>query len=178
MDLRLVGVLLLVPLLDVLLLVGIAGFIGLPATVAVVVLTALVGLLVVRAEGRHTARRIQEKFARGELPEDELIDGGLLIAAGALFVTPGVVTDLLALLVALPPTRYPIRLATRKFVVAPYVEARTAGFASGEVYTGGFPDEPYDAGRSGDTYDVGDDEYDVEGSGSGPGSGSGSGSRD
>ena len=162
MDLRLVGVLLLVPLLDVLLLVGIAGVVGLPATVAIVVLTALLGLLVVRAEGRHTLRQIQRKLQRGELPENELIDGGLLIAAGALFVTPGVVTDFLALLAALPPTRYPLRLAARRFVVTPYVEARTGGFASGEVYTGGFPNEPYDYEE--DTYDVGDDEYDVEGS--------------
>ena len=59
MDLRVIGVLLLVPLLDVLLLVVVAGMIGLVPTVAIVVLTALVGMLLVRAEGRHVLRRIQ-----------------------------------------------------------------------------------------------------------------------
>jgi UPF0716 protein FxsA len=163
MDLRVIGVLLLVPLLDVLLLVVVAGMIGLVPTVAIVVLTALVGMLLVRAEGRHVLGRIQRKFARGGLPGDELIDGALLVAAGALFLTPGLVTDFLALLAALPPTRVPLRWATRKFVVTPYVDARSGGLATGTVYTGGFPDR----GGDQDTYDVGDDEYDVEGSRSG-----------
>lgn len=176
MDLRVIGVLLLIPLLDVMLLVAVAGAIGAVATVALVVLTALVGMLLVRAEGRHTLRRIQRKLGRGELPGDELIDGALLIAAGALFLTPGLVTDGVALLAALPPTRVPLRWAARKFVVTPYLDAKTGGFATGEVYTAGFPGD-------GETYDVGDDQYDVDGSGSasgsnaGGGSGSGTGSR-
>jgi len=160
MDLRVIGVLLLIPLLDVLLLVAVAGAIGAVATVAVVVLTALIGMLLVRAEGRHTLRRIRRKLATGSLPGDELIDGALLIAAGALFLTPGLVTDAVALLAALPPTRIPLRWAARRFVVTPYLDATTGGFATGDVYTGGFPD-----GK--DTYDVGDDQYDVDRTGSG-----------
>jgi len=172
MDLRVIGVLLLIPLLDVMLLVAVAGTIGAVATVAIVVLTALVGMLLVRAEGRHTVRRIQRKLARGEIPGDELIDGALLIAAGALFLTPGLVTDAVALLAALPPTRVPLRWSARKFVVSPYLDAKTGGFVTGDVYTGGFPDRE-------NTYDVGEDQYDVDrsgsGSNSGPGPGSGSG---
>jgi UPF0716 protein FxsA len=171
MDLRVIGVLLLIPLLDIVLLVAVAGFIGFVPTVALVVLTALVGMLLVRAEGRHTLRRIQRKLARGDLPGDELIDGALLIAAGALFLTPGLVTDTVALLAALPPTRVPLRWATRKFVVTPYLDAKTGGFATGQVYTGGFPNPD----RGDDTVDVGGDEYSVD---SDRGSTSGSGGED
>jgi len=141
MDLRIVAVLLLVPLLDAMVLVVLAGYIGAVATVALVVLTALVGTLLVRAEGRHTLGRLRERLGRGEFPADELLDGALLLVAGAFLLTPGVVTDAIGFLLALPPTRYPVRLAVKKYVVRPYVDAKTGGFATGQVYVGGFPDE-------------------------------------
>lgn len=139
MDLRLVGILLLVPLLDVLLLVAVAGSIGVVPTVALVVLTALLGMLFVRAEGRHTIRRIHRRVAAGEVPTDELLDGGLLLIAGALLLTPGLVTDAIGFLLAVPATRYPIRELLRRYVVVPYVDARMDGFATGAVWTSGFP---------------------------------------
>ncbi|WP_135304282.1 FxsA family protein [Haloarcula amylovorans] len=140
--LRVIGLLLLIPLFDIVLLVTVAiPFLGSLVTVALVVLTALVGMLLVRAEGRATLQSIQRKLATGEVPTDELIDGGLLIAAGAFFLTPGLVTDFVGLLLAVPLTRYPIRAATRRWVVRPYIDAKTGGFASGQVYIGGFPNE-------------------------------------
>ena len=108
MDRRIIALLLLIPLFDVLVLVLVAGWIGTLPTVALVVLTALIGMLLVRAEGRHTLRRIQQKVARGHPPTDELLDGGLLIAAGAFLLTPGLVTDAVGFLLVLPPTRYQI----------------------------------------------------------------------
>jgi UPF0716 protein FxsA len=144
MYLRLIGLLLLVPLLDMLLLVVLATglgpvSIGPAATVAVVVVTALVGLLLVRAEGRHTIQRIQRKLLQGDAPTDELLDGAFLLIAGALMLTPGLVTDLIGLVLVLPPTRYPIRLVVKRYVVTPYLDGKTGGFASGNVYIGGFP---------------------------------------
>jgi Protein affecting phage T7 exclusion by the F plasmid len=92
--LRIIAVLLLIPLLDVMLLAVLIGVVGWQLVVLAVVLTALVGMLLVRAEGRHTVRKIQRKTAQGELPTDELLDGALLLVAGAFLVTPGLVTDL------------------------------------------------------------------------------------
>ena len=144
MHLRAIGVLLLVPLVDVLLLVVLATglgpvSIGPAATVAVVVLTALLGLLLVRAEGRHTVRKIQHKLAQGSAPTNELLDGALLLVAGALMLTPGLITDLLGLLLVVPPTRYPIRIAVKRYIVTPFLDGQTGGFATGNVYIGGFP---------------------------------------
>jgi UPF0716 protein FxsA len=183
--LRLVGLLLLIPLFDALLLVFVASQIGPVPTVLIVVLTALLGMLLVRAEGRHTLARIQQKLASGDLPADELMDGGLLIAAGAFALTPGLVTDAVALLLVLPPTRIPIRLGLKKFVVTPYVERKTGGFATGNVYIGGFPNDDAGPGpnvgpggpgpgtdpggpgpgrqnASDDVYDVDDDAYRID----------------
>ncbi len=81
----LLGLLLLIPLVDAFVLVAIVSWGVLTAleTVALVVLTGLVGMLLVRAEGRNTLGRFQRKAASGSVPTDELVDGGLLIAAGA-----------------------------------------------------------------------------------------------
>ncbi|MFA9516045.1 FxsA family protein [Halopenitus sp. H-Gu1] len=135
----LLALLLVVPLADALFLVVVADQLGWQITVALVVLTALLGMLLVRAEGRHTLLRIQRKAARGEPPTDELLDGAFLIAAGAFLLTPGLVTDAIGFLLALPPTRVPIRVGVKRFLVVPYLERRTGGFASGNVYIGGFP---------------------------------------
>jgi UPF0716 protein FxsA len=172
MYLRLIGLALLVPLADVLLLVVLATglgpvTIGPAATVAVVVLTALIGLLLVRAEGRHTIRKIQRKLARGDPPTDELLDGALLLVAGALMLTPGLVTDLLGLVLVLPPTRYPIRILVKRYAVKPYIDGKTGGFASGNVYLGGFPGGDGEAGGVGGGFGS-------QGPGPGPDSGSGS----
>ena len=179
--------LLLIPLVDALLLVVVADYLGWPQTVLLVVLTGLVGMLLVRAEGRHTLQRIQQKANRGEPPTDELLDGALLIVAGAFLLTPGVVTDAIGFLLAIPPTRYPIRAVLKRFVVVPTLDKKTDGFVTGGVWTSGFPqggegdgpndsfggsgddpfggDSPFSSGESGDgddVYDVGADEYRVD----------------
>lgn len=181
--------LLLIPLADILLLVVVAGYIGWVPTVALVVLTALLGMLFVRAEGRHTLRKIQRSLAGGELPTDEVVDGGLLIVAGAFLLTPGLVTDVLGFLLALPLTRIPFRIVLKRYVIVPLLDRETGGFASGNVYTFGFPGDdgtgqapggfggpggpggaggPGQPGRSEasgrdeDHYDLGPDAYDVE----------------
>jgi UPF0716 protein FxsA len=160
MVLRIIGLLLLIPLFDAVLLVAVAGWIGAIQTVALVVLTALIGMLLVRAEGRHTARKIRERVEHGQLPGDELLDGGLLIGAGAFLLTPGLVTDAVGLLLVVPVTRWPIRSAIKRWFVVPYIDRKTGGIASGNVYVGGFPGGA-DTDDS-DVYDVGSGRDDRE----------------
>ena len=136
---RVIFALLLIPLADALLLVVVADFLGWQITVLLVVLTALLGMLFVRAEGRRTIRSLQRTAAAGKAPTNELMDGGLLIAAGAFLLTPGLVTDAIGFLLVFPPTRLLIRGALKRWVIVPYVETKTGGFATGHVYTAGFP---------------------------------------
>lgn len=145
MDLRLVVVLGLIPILDVMVLVILATtLLSAPLVVAEVVLTGLLGLLVVRAEGRRTLGRLRRTVDRGELPDDEVLDGALLLASGTFFLTPGVVTDFLGLILVVPPTRYPVRIVLKRYLVVPYLDAKTAGLVTGDVYAGGFPNPEAD----------------------------------
>jgi UPF0716 protein FxsA len=148
--------LLLIPLADSLLLVVVADELGWVTTVALVVLTALLGTLLVRAEGRHVIGATQKKLAAGEPPTDELLDGGLLVAAGAVLLTPGLVTDGLGFLLAVPVTRAPLRVVLKRYVVVPYIDRHTDGLATGVAWTGGFP-EP-----DGETFDVDPENYRVD----------------
>jgi UPF0716 protein FxsA len=169
----LLALLLVVPLVDALFLIVVATRLGWAVTVALVVLTAVLGMLLLRAEGRATLARVQRKLARGEPPTDELLDGGLLIAAGAFLLTPGLVTDAVGFLLALPLSRVPIRMALKKYVVVPYIDSETGGFASGNVYIGGFPGDgdgggagfTMGGGVSGGGFADGDDSDDFPGAG-------------
>jgi UPF0716 protein FxsA len=137
--LRLIGLLLLIPLLDAILLVVFGWYFNWVLVVLAVVLSALVGLLLARAEGRHTIRKIQQRAANGEAPTNELIDGALLLVAGAFLLTPGLITDAIGLLLVIPVTRYPFRALLKKYVIVPYADEKTGGFVTGNVYIGGFP---------------------------------------
>lgn len=160
---RALVVLLLIPLADAFLLIWVATWLGVVETVALVVLTALLGMVFVRAEGRRTIGKIQRSVAHGEQPGNELIDGGLLIAAGAFLLTPGLVTDVIGFLLVVPPTRIVIRTLLKRYVIVPYADEQSGGFVTGNVYVGGFPGDGATSGSDGDdTVDLDPDDYDVE----------------
>ena len=137
---RVLAGLLPIPLIDALFLVVVADFLGWQITVLLVVLTALLGLLLVRAEARRTIRTLLRAVQAGRPPTDPLLDAGLLIAAGAFLLTPGLVTDALGFLLVIPLTRYPIRATLKRAIIIPFLDRKTGGFASGRVYTYGYPD--------------------------------------
>jgi len=149
--LRYVAALLVIPLLDSIVLVWLvtSGTLGGLQAVALVVLTALVGMVLVRAEGRRTLGKIQQSLAVGNPPTDELLDAGLLIAAGAFLLTPGLVTDSVGIALTVPLTRVPIRMAVKKYVVVPYLDEHAAGMASGKAWTFGFPNPEEASGNGG-----------------------------
>ncbi|WP_293033555.1 FxsA family protein [Natronococcus sp.] len=168
--LRWILALLLIPFLDAILLGFVAtAYIGWVPMVLLVVLTGLVGMLLVRAEGRRTVRKMQRSLAEGRPPTDELLDGGFLIASGAFLLTPGLVTDLIGFLLVVPLTRIPIRTALKRYVIIPYADKKTGGFASGNVWTFGFPEGSANGSEGqaqwsdgGSTYDLGEDDYSVD----------------
>lgn len=96
---------LLVPLVEIYFLITVGGIVGAAATVALVVLTALIGATLVRAQGVKTFTRFQAQLARGKLPEVEMLEGVMLLVAGALLLTPGFFTDAAGFVLLTPPLR-------------------------------------------------------------------------
>lgn len=96
----------LVPLADLVLLIKVGTSIGALNTILIVVLTALVGAYLVRREGMRVLHRIGADVRRGVFPAEELVDGAMILVAGALLLTPGFITDVVGILFIVPGTRH------------------------------------------------------------------------
>ncbi|MGC2854696.1 FxsA family protein [Novispirillum sp. DQ9] len=94
-----------VPLLEIAVFIQVGGVIGPWPTIALVLLTAVAGTMLLRSQGLATLRRAQASLDRGEMPLREVADGMCLLFAGVLLLVPGFVTDILGLLLFLPPVR-------------------------------------------------------------------------
>ena len=97
--------LIVVPIMEIAVFIKVGGLIGLWPTLAVVILTALVGTKLLREQGLATVRRAQQKLSSEKLPLEELFDGACILFAGALLLTPGFVTDAIGLLLMAPVVR-------------------------------------------------------------------------
>ena len=96
---------LVVPLVEIWLLIEMGSIIGAIWTVILVVLTAIIGAALVRAQGFATLSRAQAQLRAGELPAVEMFEGVALIVAGALLLTPGFFTDTVGFTLLVPPLR-------------------------------------------------------------------------
>lgn len=96
---------LVVPIAELYVLVQVAQGIGILNTIGVLVLVSVVGAWLCKREGIGVLRRIVASLDRFELPRRELVDGALILLAGALLITPGFLSDCLGVLLLLPPTR-------------------------------------------------------------------------
>jgi len=103
------------PIVELAVIVQVAGSTGVMNTIGLLVLVSLVGAWLVRREGLGILRRVQAELAKGRMPGRELVDGLLVLLAGALMLTPGFVTDAVGLALLFPPVRAVLRLvATRR----------------------------------------------------------------
>lgn len=105
---------LLVPILELYLFVEVSASIGFAAAFFWIVAVSVIGAWLVRREGMGALARANRKVAAGELPTDELINGILIVVAGALMLTPGFLTDATGLLLLFPPSRAVLRRSLRK----------------------------------------------------------------
>ena len=109
----------LVPVIELAILIQVGSFIGGLNTVTIVILTALAGAYMVKLEGLGVMFRIQQNMQEGIFPGDEMINGAMILMAGALLLTPGFFTDVIGFLLVFP--------ASRKFIkkaITPYIRKK------------------------------------------------------
>ena len=120
-----------VPLVELYVIVETARSIGTLETIGLLILVSVVGAWMVKAQGLAVLWRVRSKLAEGLMPGRELVDGALVLLAGALMLTPGFVTDAVGLLLLFPPTRMAIRpIVIRRF------SKRVTYFGAGDAGTG------------------------------------------
>jgi UPF0716 protein FxsA len=109
MPLLLVALFIAVPIAELAVIIQVGQAIGVWWTIAILVADSILGSLLMRSQGRAVWRRFNAALQSGRAPAREVADGVLVIFGGALLLTPGFLTDVLGLLLLLPPTRAVIR---------------------------------------------------------------------
>jgi len=114
------------PVAEIALLLAIGHRIGLTATVALLLLTGLLGSFLARRQGLGIVRRMQSEMAEGRAPAGQILDGALILLAGVLLIVPGVLTDVLAFLCLLPAGRRLFKIWLRRHFEAGLRSGRIA----------------------------------------------------
>lgn len=94
-----------VPFVELALLLKLADMTSWWHTLLLVIVTGIIGTWLARSQGLRTYRKIQQSIAAGQMPTDSLIDAAMILVAGALLLTPGILTDLFGFSLLFPPTR-------------------------------------------------------------------------
>ncbi|PCH98941.1 MAG: hypothetical protein COB84_00590 [Rhodobacteraceae bacterium] len=94
-----------IPIIEIALFIQVGGFIGLWPTLAIVILTAVIGTNMLRRQGVSTLARLQANMSTGESPVDPMVHGAFILVAGVLLLTPGFFTDFIGFALLIPPVR-------------------------------------------------------------------------
>jgi UPF0716 protein FxsA len=118
---------LLIPLIEIYLLIKVGGLIGAIPTISLVVFTAVLGSLIIRFQGFSVLHRVRITLANGDVPAIELLEGVVLLLAGAMLLTPGFFTDTIGFLCLIPSLRqWLIMWFIKRHVTVSGVSSRTS----------------------------------------------------
>ncbi|MEM0924363.1 MAG: FxsA family protein [Pseudomonadota bacterium] len=121
-----------VPIIEIALFIEIGGWLGLWPTLAIVVLTALIGTMLLRRQGTATLAELQMRLQEGGDPTGLLAHGALILVAGIVLLTPGFFTDAVGFALLVPP----VRAAVIRFLA----ERMTVSGTAWTVHGGRAPD--------------------------------------
>ncbi|MCF6215217.1 MAG: FxsA family protein [Emcibacter sp.] len=105
MPLLILIILLSVPYLEFLVFLEVGSAIGGLQALLLTILTAVIGIYLIRQQGIMVLNRMHETLQRGESPVEDILHGVFLLVAGLFFLLPGFITDSIAVLLATPPIR-------------------------------------------------------------------------
>lgn len=145
---------LLLPVAEIWSLIEVGSRLGVIPTIVLVILSAMLGLQLLRRQGVSTLLRINQKLATGELPAEEVVNGLLLATAGVLLIIPGFITDVMALFCLFPLTRLLIgRILLKRILAHPGVMTFTVMGSQGSSPRDGFSADFVDRSQDSNIYE-------------------------
>lgn len=137
---------LLVPIIEIALFIQVGGLIGLWPTLAIVVLTAVLGTVLVRTQGRMALANLQRSFAELDDPTEPLAHGAMILLSGVLLLTPGFFTDAIGFALLVPGIRVAVfrylksRMTITQFQMGTGAQFHSdnAPFGDGDIIDGEF----------------------------------------
>jgi UPF0716 protein FxsA len=103
--LLLVLIFIVLPVAEIYVIIKVGEAIGVLPTIALLILDGFLGAALLRSQGRAAWRRFNEAMAAGRVPAREVLDGAMVIVGGAFLITPGFISDVIGLLLLIPPSR-------------------------------------------------------------------------
>lgn len=137
MALLLIVLFIVVPIAELYVIVQVGEAIGIWPTLALLLADALLGSFLLKHQGRGAWRRFNEALAQRRFPGKEVVDGLLIVIGGTLLLAPGFLTDIVGLLLLIPPTRAIVRSILRRFTIGRFT---VVGMPGGGAFGGGGPD--------------------------------------
>src|ERR671937_1336842 len=153
MALLLVALFIALPIAEIYVIIKVGEAIGVLPTIALLIVDGFLGAALARSQGRAAWLRFNRALAEGRVPAREVFDGAMVIVGGAFLLAPGFITDVIGLLLLIPPSRALFRGIATKLALG------RAAFAVRTVRWGSTARESYRARSSGPTRN-----YDYEGS--------------
>jgi UPF0716 protein FxsA len=98
-----------VPALELILLIQIGQWVGTLPTFGLIIFTGILGAFLARRQGVQVLGRMRSEMQKGQLPTEAIFDGAIILVAGALLMTPGILTDTVGFLCLIPATRRVIK---------------------------------------------------------------------
>lgn len=136
------------PLVELYVIIQVAQVIGGWETIALLVIESMVGAWLLKRQGLSVLAKVRDAVDHGRVPGKELVDGMLIVVAGALMLAPGFIGDLIGYLLLIPPTRALVR--------APLMKRFAAGGSAGQFFAtaGGGVGARFVGSFRADTFDV------------------------
>ncbi len=119
MALFLVLIFIVLPIAELYVIIKVGEAIGVLPTIALLLLDSFLGAALLRSQGRAAWRRFNEALAAGRIPTREVFDGAMVILGGAFLITPGFITDVIGILLLVPPSRAIFRGLVARMALAP-----------------------------------------------------------
>ena len=105
MFIKLLALFLLIPIIELFIMFKIGKVIGLEITILIIIITAIIGAKLTKVQGAKAIKNARSEIKGGKLPHKEVMDGIMIIIAGAFLLTPGFVTDIVGFSLLLPALR-------------------------------------------------------------------------
>lgn len=126
-----------VPILELAVIIQVGQVAGVVPTIVALIAVSLIGAALVRREGLRAWNRVGETLRAGRMPAQEVVDGALVLAGGALMLTPGFLTDAVGLLLVIPVTRALANRLVRTRVRSIFLPGRASSKSGSQSRAGG-----------------------------------------
>ena len=113
------------PVLELLLLMKVHEMIELGPTLAIVIMSGVVGASLARFQGVMIVGDIHRDLSDGRMPAPRLIDGVMVLVAGALLITPGLISDAVGFLLLVPAVRSVLKAHIRRKLESRFTQGKT-----------------------------------------------------